>query len=102
MKISIQSIHFDASKQLEEFIQRKVSKLDQYLDGILSAEVVLKVIKPETAQNKEASIRLEVPKTDSVFSCKVADKFEEAVDLAVDALAKQLQKAKEKSKEMKK
>lgn len=102
MKISIQSIHFDASKQLEEFIQKKVSKFEQYFDGILSAEVVLKVIKPETAQNKEAGIRLGVPKAESLFSSKVADTFEEAVDMAVEALIKQLQKTKEKSKEKKK
>ena len=96
MKISIQSIHFDASTQLESFIQKKVAKLGQYCDDIMSAEVVLKVVKPETAQNKEASIKLLVPKSDDIFSSKVADTFEEAVDVAVDALVKQLQKMKEK------
>ena len=64
----------------------------------MSAEVVLKVVKPETAQNKEASIKLLVPKSDDIFSSKVADTFEEAVDVAVDALVKQLQKMKEKMK----
>lgn len=44
----------------------------------MSAEVVLKVVKPETAQNKEASIKLLVPKSDDIFSSKVADTFEEA------------------------
>lgn len=96
MKISIQSIHFDASTQLESFIQKKVAKLGQYCDDIISAEVVLKVVKPEVAQNKEAAIKLLVPKSDDVFSAKVADTFEEAVDMAVDALVKQLQKMKEK------
>lgn len=96
MKISIQSIHFDASTQFESFIQKKVAKLGQYCDDIMSAEVVLKVVKPETAQNKEASIKLLVPKSDDIFSSKVADTFEEAVDVAVDALVKQLQKMKEK------
>ena len=98
MEIRIQSIHFDAAAQLESFIQKKVSKLAQYHDDILSAEVSLKVIKPESSRNKEAGIKLEVPKNDDVFSCKVADTFEEAVDLAVDALARQLQKIKEKSR----
>lgn len=98
MEIRIQAIHFDASTQLESFIQKKVVKLSQYYDDIIAAEVTLKVVKPETAQNKEAGIKLLVPKTDDIFSCKIADTFEEAVDLAVDALIKQLQKMKEKSR----
>ena len=98
MEIRIQSVHFDATAQLESFIQKKVSKLARYCDDILSAEVTLKVVKPESAQNKEAGIRLEVPKNDDVFSCKVADTFEEAIDLSVDALVRQLQKIKEKSR----
>ena len=42
MNIRIQAIHFDATDQLEAFIQKKVSKLEQYFDGIISAEVNLK------------------------------------------------------------
>ena len=60
MEIRIQAIHFDATKQLEAFIQKKVSKLEQYYDGILTAEVTLKVVKPETAMNKNAAIRLTI------------------------------------------
>ena len=41
MEIRIQAIHFDATKQLEAFIQKKVSKLEQYYDGIILAEVTL-------------------------------------------------------------
>ena len=58
MNIRIQAIHFDATDQLEAFIQKKVAKLEQYFDGIISAEVSLKVVKPESAKNKEAAIRL--------------------------------------------
>lgn len=96
MEIRIQSIHFDASEQLEKFIQKKVEKLSRYSDDIMTAEITLKVLKPETAQNKEAGVKLSVPKTEDLFSSKVADTFEEAVDLALDALVRQLQKSKEK------
>ncbi len=47
MEIRIQAIHFDASEKLEKFIQKKVSKLEQYYDGIIAVEVSLKVVKPE-------------------------------------------------------
>ncbi|MBE6301426.1 MAG: ribosome-associated translation inhibitor RaiA [Parabacteroides distasonis] len=95
MDIRIQAIHFDATAQLEAFIQKKVSKLEQYFDGILLAEVTLKVVKPETANNKEASIRLKI-KNGDCFAEKVNDTFEESIDECVEALEKQLVKFKEK------
>ncbi|MEG1574265.1 MAG: ribosome-associated translation inhibitor RaiA [Bacteroidales bacterium] len=98
MDIKIQSIHFDATDQLQDFVGKKVKKLEKYCDEITSVEVSLRVIKPETAQNKEAAIKLMVPKTDDIYSQKTADTFEEAVDNVVDALSKQLQKIKEKSR----
>lgn len=97
MDIRVQSIRFDASESLEAFVQKKVSKLEQFYDGILSAEVVLKVIKPEVALNKNASISLKV-KNGDLFAEKIANTFEEAVDDCVDALSKQLVKHKEKAK----
>lgn len=95
MEIRIQSLHFDATDTLEKFIQKKVTKLNQYYDGILSAEVTLKVIKPETAANKEALIKLNVSGGD-LFASKACDTFEESVDEAVEALGKQLKKHKDK------
>jgi len=96
MEIRIQSIHFDATVALEQFIQKKVSKLVQYYDGILDAEVTLKVIKPETILNKEAHIKIKVSHTE-MFASKTCDTFEQSVDDAVEALQKQLLKFKEKS-----
>ena len=95
MNIRIQAIHFDATDQLEAFIQKKVAKLEQYFDGIISAEVSLKVVKPESAKNKEAAIRL-IIKNGDCFAEKVNDTFEESTDECVEALEKQLVKFKEK------
>ena len=95
MELKIQSIHFDASEKLQDFIQKKVSKIEKNSDDIRSAEVVLKVVKPETAMNKETAIRIRVP-NDELYAEKVCDTFEEGVDLCVEALLKQLSKYKEK------
>lgn len=95
MDIRVQAIHFDASEKLEAFINKKVSKLDQYFDGILLAEVTMKVVKPETALNKQVGIRLKV-KSGDCFAEKTSDSFESAIDEAVEALEKQLIKFKEK------
>ncbi len=79
MDVRIQAIHFDATAQLEAFIQKKVSKLEQYFDGIILAEVTLKVVKPETVKNKQASIMLSV-KNGECFADKINDTFEGAID----------------------
>jgi len=97
MEIKIKSIHFDASEKLEAFIEKKVSKLEQFYDGIQMADVVLKVVKPEAAKNKSAGIRIKI-KSGDCFAEKICDTFEEAVDTAVEALEKQLFKYKKKSK----
>jgi ribosomal subunit interface protein len=101
MDIRIQSIHFDATAKLETFIDKKVSKFEHRFDGIQLAEVVLKVIKPETVQNKHASIKLKV-KSGDLYAEKTADTFEGAIDDCVEALSKQLSKFKDKSVSKKK
>ncbi|MBB4036473.1 putative sigma-54 modulation protein [Dysgonomonas hofstadii] len=96
MNIAIQSLHFDASANLKEFIEKKLSKLDKFSDQIVDAEVILKVVKPETANNKEASIKLNI-KNGELFANKTADTFEEAVMQGIEALEKQVLKVKEKT-----
>ena len=98
MEIKIKSIHFDAAEKLETFIERKVSKLEQFYDGIMMADVVLKVIKPETNKNKCAGIRIKLKHGDC-FAEKIGNSFEEAIDIAIEALEKQLVKLKGKTKE---
>ena len=97
MDVRIQSIHFDASEQLQAFIQKKVSKLEKYYEDIKKVEVSLKVVKPEVAENKEAGIKILIPNGE-FYASKVCDTFEEAIDLDVEALVKQLVKYKEKQR----
>jgi len=96
MKVRIQSINFDATTALEDRINKKLSKLEKFFDVILTAEVYLKVVKPETATNKEAEIKISIPNVE-FFASKICDTFEEAIDLSVDALEKQIRKYKEKT-----
>ncbi|MDD4994057.1 MAG: ribosome-associated translation inhibitor RaiA [Paludibacter sp.] len=96
MKLRIQSINFDATTGLESYINKKMLKLEKNFDDIINIEVYLKVVKPETATNKEAEIKVSIPNVD-FFASKTCDTFEEAVDLTLDALDKQIRKHKEKS-----
>lgn len=97
MNIVINAIRFDTSEGLEKFIDKKVNKLERYFDGIIKAEVFLKIVKPETADNKHVEIRMSVP-SGELFAEKVGDSFEEAVDGALDAIKKQILRYKEKIK----
>lgn len=97
MEVRIQSIHFDATEQLQAFIQKKVGKLEKYYDEIKTVEVSLKVVKPETSENKEAGMKVIVPNNE-FYANKIKDSFEEAVDECVEALSKQLLKYKEKQR----
>lgn len=97
MEIKIQSIHFDATEKLQAFIQKKLEKIGKAADEVRKAEVVLKVEKPETAKNKQTSIKLSLKGTD-LFVEKTCDTFEEGVDLCVDSLLRQTEKYKEKQR----
>jgi len=97
MKVKIQSIKFDADQKLLDFIEEKVSKLDQYYDGIIAADVVLKLEKSSNDENKVAEIKLMIPGND-LFAKKKSKSFEESVDSSVEALRAQVRKRKEKAK----
>ncbi len=99
MNVKITTLHFNADKKLEQFIEEKVSKLGQYSDDILEAEVFLHLERSQTKNfdSKVAKVKLDVPGVD-MFAEKKSSTFEEATDLAVSALKIQLQKRKEKLK----
>lgn len=95
MEIRIQAMKFDASEKLQAYIEKKVSKLEKVFDSILTADVYLKVVKPETENNKEVEIKLQVANSE-FFAAKIANTFEQAVDECADALEKQIKKQKDK------
>lgn len=96
MDIRIQSIHFEATERLHEFIQKRITKLEKFTDAIVDVDVILKVVKPEVSNNKEASVKIN-SKNGDFFAEKVANSFEEAIDLCSEALEKQIMKSKGKS-----
>ena len=83
MEVRIQAIHFDATEKLQDFIQKKTAKLEKYCDDINKVEVSLKVVKPETAMNKEASIKVLVPNGE-FFAENDGTNYELHVNLTAD------------------
>jgi len=96
MDIKINAVHFDADIKLVEFIKDKLSKLHQFHDHIIAAEVFLKVEPSRGPEgNKITEVKLFVPGKD-MFVEKLGKSFEEATDECAEALRRQLVKYKEK------
>lgn len=96
MEVRIQGIHFDVTEQLTQFINKKADKLSRRYPSIDYIEAVLTVLKPETSMNKQARLKVIVPHDGEQVATKVADSFEEAVDLCLEAVERQLEKNKAK------
>ena len=94
MKITVQSIGLTPHEPLEEFLNRKINKLDTYYDKIIDCEVHLKKENVSTKDNKTAEIKLKVPGDDIVVK-KTTKSFEESLDLCADTAKKLLIKKKE-------
>ena len=97
MTIKIHSIRFDASKKLEDFIERKINKLNLFYDDIISAEVFLRIVNSQNLENKITEIKLEIRGND-LFAKKQSRTFEASTDMAVEAIRRQLKKHKEKQR----
>ena len=95
MVTRIQSVHFDASQQLMAFVEKKVAKLEKLCEGATVLEVTMKLVKPETAKNKEVALRVSAAGGE-LFASKTCDAFEDALLGAIDAIKAQAEKNKNK------
>ncbi len=97
MKVNINSVHFSADKKLEDFITEKVSKLKQYDENLISADVTLTLEKPKGRNFDSKVIKAKIKgKNYDLFAEKISETFETATDQLIDALKAQLKKRKEK------
>lgn len=95
MDVKIQSVKFDAGKQLVEFVEKKMSRLERFADRPTGVDVILRLDKDHENGNKVAVTTLHVPGGDIVTEQR-AKTFEEAVDLSLDAIKRQIEKRKER------
>lgn len=95
MKVYMQAIGFSANESLEDYLNEKLSKLDNYFDQIVAANVFLKLDNNNSKDNKIVEVKLEVPGDDIVVT-KNGVEFTEAIDLAMDTLKRLVIKKKEK------
>ena len=98
MNVVIHPVHFDASSQLVEFINKKLNKLETFFDRIIETEVFLKLESRQNVRDKIVEVKVHVPGK-TLFVTKTAKTFEQSTDLAFQTLAGQLKKQKEKIRE---
>lgn len=96
MNVNITALNFEISERLTEFINKKAALLAHKYPDITDYDARLKVVKPETALNKQATLMVVVPDSPDLVATKVCDTFEEAVDQAISALERQLEKLKDR------
>ena len=95
MKVSTQSVNFNADRELLDFIEKKLKGLEKFHDKIVDAEVFLKVQKTSDKENKITEIKINIPKNELIIK-KETKTFEEGISLCMDSLKRQLKKSKEK------
>ncbi|WP_372751721.1 ribosome hibernation-promoting factor, HPF/YfiA family [Labilibaculum sp.] len=93
--VKIQSIGFVAKDELEAFIQSKLNKLLKLDDDVVGVDVILRLEKSTTMENKLVEIILDL-KGGDLFAKKQSQSFEESTDMVIEALRRQLVKRKEK------
>ena len=97
MKVFVQSVNFNADKELVVFVEKKVATLEKYYDKVVDSEVFLKVQQTSGKENKIVEVKINVP-GDEFMVKKACKTFEEGMSLAVDSLKRQLNKRKEKQR----
>lgn len=97
MRVNVQTPNFVADSKLIEFTERRLSKLKQFYDHIVFADVFLKVQKTSEKQNKMIEVLLSIPGGDLI--CKKGGRsFEAGIDECVQSLERQLKKRKQKQR----
>ena len=94
MNVQIQSVKFDAGQPLLDFIQKKMDRLDRFVDDRAGdVEVTLRLDPDSEKGNKVGVVSLHVPGGDIRVEER-AFTFEEAIDNSMDIIKRQLEKAK--------
>lgn len=97
MKVNVQTPNFTAKDELLVFLEKRLTKLEQFYDRIICADVFLKLLQTSEKENKSVEILLSIP-GDDIMVKKEAKTFEEALDGNIKTLERQLKKRKEKQK----
>lgn len=96
MTVNVHAVHFEADSKLLEHIDKKIVKLANHHDRIMTVDVFLKLDNiMHQIKDKIAEIRVQIPKHE-LFVKQTTKSFEESFDMALDSMLVQIKKVKEK------
>lgn len=96
MNVRINPIHFEIADRLVKFVNKKAERIAHRTPEITEFTVNFRLIKPDSALNKEATVKVSIPQGGDIVATKTCDTFEEAFDTAVEAVERQIEKRKAK------
>ncbi|UCH61721.1 MAG: ribosome-associated translation inhibitor RaiA [Fidelibacterota bacterium] len=89
MRVEVTARHFKAPKELRDFTEKEVTKLERYFDGVLNCRVIL------SRENGRVSAEIVAHSKKRQFKViETGQKMDRAVVVAVDKLRTQLQRHK--------
>lgn len=97
MDIQTHSNGLQVSSALQEFINKKVSKIETFVEKLTTIDVYLKMENHSQIKDKTTDIKINIP-GGTLFASQTAKTFEEAIDEATDSIIIQIKKHKEKEK----
>lgn len=93
MKANIQFVHSETKHSAEQLVQRKLDKLENKYDWIISADVIFREEKSTSGKGKVCAIELSLPGP-KIHASSNEESFEAAAASTVKDLEKQLEKRK--------
>lgn len=94
MKTTFTARHFEPSRELHEYSEEAVQKLDQFFDRILTCDIILEPV-PNNENTSQVELNVQVPQ--KLLNAKEqAPSYEQAMNKVIDNIARQLKKYKDK------
>ena len=93
MEIKFKALKFEAGEQLAAFVDKKVSRLSRFCEGL--TEEVEVALEDHLKQGKLAKIQIHIPGEELIIQ-RNAKTFEDAVTECADAMKEKLTRAREK------
>ena len=91
MKINISAKNYDLGEKLEQYVDKKLGKLDKHFSGEMDASVLVTKLKDTP------TIEVKISAKNSLFKAEATNSsIFEAVDIVSDKLSAQISKAKGK------
>ncbi|WP_441000260.1 ribosome hibernation-promoting factor, HPF/YfiA family [Fodinibius sp. SL11] len=95
MKTTFTARHFDATKELHQYAEDAVQKLDQFYDRILTCDIILQPV-PDDENPQQAELNVKVPQK-LINAKEQASSYEQAINMVIENVSRQLKKYKQKT-----